>query len=69
MIKGKCKTALDDYDVSNVTLFASVPNKGDNVAVNYKGKNTTLKVVAITHDLMNNTDGTRTPFIIVELHN
>lgn len=49
MIEGYCRTNLDDYCCDEVTKFAAIPNKGDAVAVKYKGKPAILKVVGITH--------------------
>jgi hypothetical protein len=51
MIKGKCKTNLDDYDVSKVKVFAKVPEIGERIACEYRGEKSTLKVVQITHIL------------------
>lgn len=62
MIKGRCFTNLDDY-LCHVKQFARVPNIGERVAVIRKGDRASLKVVQITHDLINDE-----PFIIVELH-
>ena len=64
MIKGHCKTTLDNYDVSLVNKFVAIPNKGDNIVCKYKGTDTTLRVYQITHDFRENE-----PYIIIELHN
>jgi len=66
MIKGYCKTNLDDYDCSSVTQFVAVPRIGEYVVVTYKGKPSKLRVVNITHLYSNMFDG---PMIEVELHN
>lgn len=63
-VNGRCRTNLDDYDCSKVKVFASVPNRGDKVAVTLRGEERTLVVVCVTHDVYK--DGN--PFIIVELH-
>ena len=62
-IQGVCRTNLDDYNVDEVKLFASVPLKGEKVQCRYKGEVTSLKVVEITHSLKEGK-----PFIIVELN-
>jgi hypothetical protein len=62
-IKAVCKTNLDDY-ICPITSFVSVPEIGHSVEVKYKGKNTTLKVVAITHL----ESFIREPYIVVELN-
>ncbi len=70
MIEGYCTTNLDDYDVSCVKAFGSVPNIGEKVYCKYKGKESTLKVVQITHCMK--TEGyaimSYVPYIIVELN-
>ena len=63
LIKGKCRTNLDDYEMI-ITKFYSVPNIGDRVACLYKGSSSSLKVVGITHDSKNG----GWPYIIVELN-
>ncbi len=73
-IKGKCKTSLDNYDVSLVKSFARVPNIGERVTCTYKGNPTDLKICQITHSVMPKEHSmydkeVSTPFIIVELHN
>jgi hypothetical protein len=67
MIRGICKTNLDNYDCSKVKIFVSLPRIGDRVAVTYTGtpvESRVLRVVDITHDV----DAFNNPFIIVELH-
>lgn len=76
-IKGHCKTNLDDYDCSQVKVFAKVPNKGDRIKVTKRGEGeTTLKVCGITHSVIKVeksqsiiTTEEFEPYIIVELHN
>jgi len=63
MIKGRCKTNLDNHQMI-VTVFGEIPKIGDRVVCKKKGEETTLKVVSITHSQILNE-----PFIIVELHN
>ena len=62
-INGACRTNLDDYDVSRVNLFVSVPVNGQKVQCLKDGKPTELKVVDITHTMKD-----KKPFIIVELN-
>lgn len=62
IIKGHCKTNLDDYRMT-VKGFYRVPNIGERVACIYKGYDSDLKVCQITHDFR---DGE--PYIIVDLH-
>jgi len=66
-IKGKCFTNLDDYDCSEVKLFARVPNLGERVYCEYRGSSTSLRVVQITHEVRGER-GNEYPFIVVELH-
>jgi len=68
MIKGRCFTNLDDYDCSEVIVFARVPNIGERVYCKRKGNSTSLKVVQITHDIRGER-GSEYPYILVELHN
>ena len=62
-IKRRCFTNLDDWDTSKVTEFARVPNVGERVSAIYNGKESSLKVVQITHDFKDNK-----PFLRIELH-
>lgn len=62
IIKGHCKTNLDDYKMK-VISFYRVPNIGERVSCLYKGHESDLKVCQITHDFRNGE-----PYIIVELH-
>lgn len=66
-IKGRCFTNLDDFDCSLVAVFAAIPQKGDRVAVKYKGNESYLKVVGITHDVTNLAYNPE-PYIKVELN-
>jgi len=75
-IKGRCKTNLDDYNVSLVTEFARCPNTGERVAVLYKGEPNSLKIVQIVHSgqivhtqIGHSHSKQFVPYIIVELHN
>lgn len=68
MIKGQCFTNLDDYDCSDVKIFARVPNIGERVYCKFKGNSTSLKVVQITHSIRGER-GNEYPYILVELHN
>lgn len=61
IIKGECRTNLDDYSCP-VTGFARVPNIGESVVCFYRGCVAILEVVQITHDFKNGE-----PFILVEL--
>ena len=63
MIKGHCKTNLDDHTCGVVKGFAEIPRIGDFVTCNYKGYSSSLKVVGITHDWIEGG-----PYIIVELN-
>lgn len=65
MIRARCRTNLDDYNCSRITVFAELPRIGDGVNVLKKGTPARLKVCSITHDI----DEAGSPFIIVELHN
>lgn len=62
-IKGRCRTNLDDHTMT-VTEFYRIPMIGERVTCLYKGRETTLKVCDITHDIK-----FHKPYIIVELHN
>jgi len=68
MIKGQCHTNLDDYDCSEVKVFARVPNIGERVICKYKGNTTSLRVCQITHDVRGER-GNEYPYILIELHN
>lgn len=63
MIKGRCFTDLDDYVIS-IDVFVEIPKIGHRVVCKKKGKETTLRVISITHNQVGNE-----PFIVVELHN
>ncbi len=62
IIQGRCHTNLDDYDMI-ITNFCAVPRIGERVACLYKGHDSTLKVVGITH-----TENGGIPCIRVELN-
>lgn len=61
--KGACFTNLDDYNCP-VKEFARVPNIGERVMVIYKGRESSLAIVQITHQLRD-----EKPFLRIELHN
>ncbi len=63
MIPGHCTTNLDNYNCSLVSIFSSVPLIGHRVQVTHNGKESTLKVVGITHTVKY-----YKPYIIVELN-
>lgn len=63
IINGCCHTNRDNFDVSMVKGFARVPNIGEKIACKYNGKDASLKVVQITHDVA---DGE--PFLVIELN-
>jgi len=71
MVQGRCFTNLDDYDTSIVRVFDRVPNIGERVAVLYKGCESDLKIVQITHDVYKPDPeySATKPYIIIELHN
>jgi|AntAceMinimDraft_10_1070366.scaffolds.fasta_scaffold66816_4 hypothetical protein len=73
-IKGHCVTNLDDFDCTQVTVFAEIPKNGDSMLVLYHGIKTTLQVCNITHTMKkikrtegNTSDPVHEPYIIVEL--
>lgn len=60
-INGHCFTNIDDVRCF-VTVFAEVPKKDDSVMVFWKGNKVPMKVVHVTHDIVE-----EQPYIIVEL--
>ena len=66
-IKGKCFTNLDNYDCSEIQIFARVPNIGERVMCKYKGNSSSLRVCQIYHDIRGER-GNEHPFVIVELN-
>lgn len=74
MIKGRCRTNLDDYrQYSWPTLFVAVPREGERVESN---NGISLKVVGVTHSILESQTSCESgeenvikhPFIIVELN-
>jgi len=65
-IEGICRTNLDGYDCTKVTMFVAVPRTGDKVYVLKEGYETILTVISITHTIrcINNICQ---PYIIVQL--
>ena len=63
MIRGKCHTNLDSWDVSQVDLFAAVPRKGEFVMAYKKGTRSYLEVKSVIHDCQFFGDG-EMPFVL-----
>jgi hypothetical protein len=60
-IKGHCITSVYGYEMI-ITEFYRIPKNGELVRCLYNGKNSTLRVFQIVHDIKD-----EKPYIIVEL--